>query len=336
MRKYKYILYTHLLSTILLFVSCEKVIDLRDSKANPVSVFNELWSEIDKRYALFSIKQVNWSLVYEQYNAKISDQMSSRELFTEMTKMLETLKDGHVALISENDTSGYDNFYKLYPVNFNWLNIQKNYLKNDYKSTGPFIYKVVDNVGYIYYASFADDYRNEELDKMMEELSTTKGLIIDVRKNPGGKSYNVDRLAQKFIQEKKLVKFELYKNGFGHNDFAEPKAYYLQPVQKPYLNPVILLTNRSCYSACNDFASYMSGLPNILLYGDQTGGGGAIPLDYVLANGWKIQYSASVTLSPDKVNIENGIIPDLNLFISSINEVNGIDPILERAFLTLK
>jgi C-terminal processing protease CtpA/Prc len=80
----------------------------------------------------------------------------------------------------------------------------------------------------------------------------------------------------------------------------------------------------------------MSDIKNVQLYGDQTGGGGAIPLNYILANGWKIQFSASITLSPLKENIENGIMPDMNIFISSINEVNGVDPILERAFLTLK
>ena len=80
----------------------------------------------------------------------------------------------------------------------------------------------------------------------------------------------------------------------------------------------------------------MSELPNVKLIGDQTGGGGGIPYNYILANGWKIQYTASLTLSPEKTTIENGILPDLNVGITSIDEYNGRNPIIERAFQLLQ
>jgi C-terminal processing protease CtpA/Prc len=76
----------------------------------------------------------------------------------------------------------------------------------------------------------------------------------------------------------------------------------------------------------------MSGLANVRLMGDQTGGGGGIPRDYLLSNGWQLQYTSTVTLSPFQETVENGIQPDVNITITPDDELNGKDPILEAAF----
>jgi C-terminal processing protease CtpA/Prc len=239
-------------------------------------------------------------------------------------------------VISGNDTVGYDGFYSKYPINFNYRNINDNYLGSNYKTSGPFVYKIMDNVGYIYYSSFKQYFSDAELDKVMQDMKSTKGLIMDIRSNFGGNSANVDKLASWFFSEKKLVKYEVRKSGPGHSDFSDPLPYYIEPSAIHYDKPVIVLTNRSCFSACNDFVLYLSELSNVRLYGDQTGGGGAIPGNYVLANGWKIQYSSTVTLSPSMKNVENGILPDVRIEISGLEESRGIDPIIDRAFLALK
>jgi C-terminal processing protease CtpA/Prc len=126
------------------------------------------------------------------------------------------------------------------------------------------------------------------------------------------------------------------KKGPGHDDYMDPVPYYLSPAGTHYGNPVALLTNRSCFSACNDFVLYMSGLSNVKQIGDQTGGGGGIPRDYVLANGWKLQYTSTVTLSPAKASVENGIVPAISITITPTDETNGKDPILEKAFQSLQ
>jgi len=201
---------------------------------------------------------------------------------------------------------------------------------------GPVIYKADDDIGYLYYASFAQDISDAEMENVFAAMSSTKGLIIDVRNNSGGKSSNVERLFGRFLNTKKLVRYEMKKKGPGHNDFYDKEPVYLLPVGKFYNKPMVLLTNRSCFSACNDFALYMSYLPNVTIVGDQTGGGGSIPANYLLVNGWKLQYSSTVTLSPDHLPVENGIQPDVVEQITPIQEINGKDPILERAIKILQ
>lgn len=315
---------------------CDKVLDLKDTRPNPVSVFDESWNLLNQHYALFAIKGVAWDSVYNKYRSQVTSSMTDKALFSLISSMLATLKDGHLTLISLNDTATYENFYKAFPRNFNYNNVLKYYLKNDYLTSGPVIYKIDHNVGYIYYKSFREDINAEQTDKVLKDLADTKGLIFDIRNNSGGKSDNAAAFFKRFINERKLVKYEVSKKGPGHDDFFEPEAYYISPAGNYYSHPICILTNRACFSACNDFALYMSGLSNATIVGDQTGGGGGIPYDYILANGWKIQYTATITLSPKKVSIENGVLPTFKVEITPMDENAGKDPIIEKAFQLLQ
>ena len=132
------------------------------------------------------------------------------------------------------------------------------------------------------------------------------------------------------------VKLEVFKSGPGPNDFFGPLPFSISPAGITYNKKVILLTNRACFSACNDFALYMSLLPNVTLVGDQTGGGAGNPNNYILANGWKLQYSATYSLSPYKTHIENGISPDTPVEILPQDESEGRDSIILKAIKLLQ
>ncbi|MHA4807429.1 S41 family peptidase [Flavitalea flava] len=326
-----------LMITMLIFLSgCEKALDLKKAPHDPQAILRECWTVMDQQYALFSVKEADWNAVYREYETKTDKGMTDNDLFRVLNDMLNTLKDGHVTLLSATDTATYEGFYKDYPANFNYNNLLTTYLQNDYRSTGPVIYKIVSNIGYIYYHSFEDPITPGQVDSILAQMSGTKGLIIDVRNNSGGGSPNVDRLFSRFLVTEKLVKYELIKKGPGHDSFFDPQPYSVAPSGIPYKNPVVVLTNRACFSACNDFVLYMSGLSNVKIMGDQTGGGGSFPHNYLMANGWKLQYSATKTLSPSGLSIENGIQPAIQTGISPQDEINGRDPILEKAFQSLQ
>jgi hypothetical protein len=316
--------------------SCEKVMDRDDKLGSNEYVFDELWNTIRERYALFSVKTVDWGDVYQRYRPRVKNSITADELFRICSDMLEELQDGHITLQSGAKTFTYENFFRLFPVNFNYNNVKKYYLKDQFKTSGPFVYKVEQGVGYLYYSSFADDYTNNELQEVFKELNTSRGIILDIRSNTGGKSFNVNRLVERFIDVRRLVKYELIKKGPGPNEFDTPKPFYLVPSGNRYDKQVVVLTNRTCFSACNDFALYMSLLPQVSIVGDQTGGGGSVPANYLLSNGWLLQYSATMTLSPAMQSIERGVLPDYKVNISPIDESNGLDPIIEKAFSLIR
>ena len=333
---YRLCLYVILFIAIINNVACEKVLGLKEPATDPVAVFDDFWHAIDRYYALFPVKGINWDSVYAVTKPQINAGLSGTDLFKKINTAMDALKDGHVSLSSPQGSYTYEGFYKTFPVNFNLANIKKNYLLNQYTQYGPVIYKAVDNTGYLYYASFREDMQDSELDALFAALAPTKGLIIDVRSNNGGSLLNVERLFSRFINARKLVRYEVHKKGPGHNEFYEKEPAYVSPAGSYYSKPVIVLTNRGCFSACNDFVMYMSYLPNVRIAGDQTGGGGAVPANYLLVNGWKLQYSSSMTLSPDGISIENGIRPGIVVGITPIDETTGRDPILEKAYQLLQ
>lgn len=317
-------------------LGCEKALHIKNPTTTPVAVYDDLWNALDKNYALFKIKNIDWDSINTYNRPEFRNDLSTPDLFSKCGKMLEALKDGHVSLISNDRTYIYEYFHTGYLTNFNLTNIQKNYLANQFQQLGPVIYKVVDEIGYVHYGSFRENISEAQLGTFFNDIAATKGLIIDVRNNSGGSLTNVEKFFSRFINAKKLVKYELKKKGPGRNDFYEKEPSFISPAGTFYDKPIVVLTNRTCFSACNDFVLYMSNLPNVRIVGDQTGGGGAIPANYLLVNGWKLQYSSSVTLSPDGIPVENGILPDYVVNISPIEEGQGKDPILEKGYQLLQ
>ena len=317
-------------------MGCSKSFGLETPSQSATSVFNDIYDIMDKHYALFGVKQKDWILIRKKYEGLVNDSLDDSKLFDICADMLEELQDGHVSLQAPFRVSTYDNFYKLFPVNFNFSVIEKKYLKDKLRTSGPFVYGVDGQIGYLHYSSFQDDYTDYQLETVFSAFANTSGIIIDVRGNGGGIARNVNRLLRKLITSRQLTKYELQKKGPGHDQFSDPIAFYLDPGSNGYEKKVVLLTNRKCFSACNDFVSFVSSLGNVTVVGDQTGGGGSIPNSYVLVNGWKLQYSATVTLSSSKIPIDTGIQPDFRINISPLEEAAGLDPILEKAISILR
>jgi C-terminal processing protease CtpA/Prc len=330
----KYVVFALLI--LWLPAACTKQGVFDSVRADPRSVFEETWRVIDERYALFPEKKINWDSVRSVYQDRFVPEMSEQSMFTEITRMLETLRDGHVTLISPFDTSTYAGFYTGYPRNFSLEHVINNYLTPGYRQQGPFLYDIRENVGYIYYGQFSSQLDLADLTEVMKEMAGTKGLILDIRNNTGGFVQAAERMAAAFSQESILVKYEQYKLGKERNSFTDPVPRRLSPEGIYYAQPVIVLTNRACFSACNDFVMYTRAMQQIRQYGDQTGGGGSIPSTYQLANGWYLRFSATRTLSPSLQSVEMGLLPDKKIEITVLDDLRGADPILESAFIDLR
>ena len=158
-------------------------------------------------------------------------------------------------------------------------------------------YKIFDNnIGYIRYESFSSGVGDGNLDEILVYLATCNGLIIDVRDNGGGNLTNSSRIAARFTNNKILTGYIQHKTGTGHSDFSKPEPIYLEPSNSiRWQKKVVILTNRRCYSATNDFVNLMRSIDNgnIIQVGDQTGGGSGLPFTSELPNGWSIRFSAS-------------------------------------------
>lgn len=325
------------LLALLTFPSCEALVFERDPSDDPHAVFEALWKELDEGYSFFTFKQIDWNAVYHDFEPKVKDDMGSLDLFELCSDMLYTLRDGHVNLISNFNYSRNWEWYLGYPSNFDGDLLERKYWNGEQWYTGPFVHALLTpKIGYIRYASFSNSFGESQLDFVIHRFMDTEGLILDLRDNGGGSTDNVNKLASRFADQKRLAFTFVVKTGPGHDDFSEPAESYVEPAgAQQYTKPVVVLTNRSCYSATNSFVATMKAFPNVTVIGDWTGGGGGIPSSIELPNGWIVRYSATQTFLPDGFNIEGGIPPDIRIDMTEVDRLNGKDSILERALEAL-
>ncbi|MCL1942010.1 MAG: S41 family peptidase [Candidatus Azobacteroides sp.] len=303
-----------------------------DFNPSPQANFDALWKIMDEHYCFFEYKKIDWNDVYAKYQPRITSQMSDEALFKELGDMLAELKDGHVNLVSNFSMSRYWDWYLDYPDNFD-SKIQRNYLERDYYITSGIDYKILDdNIGYMYYGNFSNGIGDSNLDQIIKKFYGCPGIIIDIRNNSGGLLTNVDVLASRFTGEKILTGYSKYKTGKGHRDFSKPEAKYLNPSDRlRYQKTVVVLTNRQCFSAANEFVNVMRLLPTVTVMGDRTGGGSGFPMSSELPNGWSVRYSACPGYTPDMKDIEFGIDPDIKVDMTESDMRKGIDTMIETA-----
>ena len=317
----------------MLMVAC---VDTEERPDTPTGNFEALWHIIDEHYCFFDYKQhvcgLDWQEVYNKYKVRVNDNMSSTQLFEVLCDMLSELRDGHVNLISSMDYGRYWAWHEAYPQNYSDT-LERRYLGTDYRIAGGMSYRILDdNIGYIRYASFASPVGEGNMDDCFSYLALCRGLIIDVRNNGGGELTTAERLAARFVQEKTLVSYMQHKTGTGHSDFSQLEARYLEPSSNlRWHKGVCVLTNRSVFSAANDFAVMMHALPNVKLVGDHTGGGSGMPMSSSLPNGWSVRYSACPIYDKNKQQTEFGIDPDVSVSLTDDATAAGIDLIIEKA-----
>lgn len=299
--------------------------------------FDALWTILDEHYCFFDEKGVDWNAVYEKYNAKVSNGMTEEELFLVCAGMLDELKDGHTNLSSSFNTSYYRKWWSDYPQNYNERIIQEHYFNFNYRSTGGIDFGILpENIGYMRYGSFSYGIGEGNLDNVLAYFSTCNGLIIDVRDNGGGDMTNVETLVRRFIDCRTLAGYISHKTGKGHNDFSEPYPYYYEPADAGRVmwgKPVVILTNRSTYSAANNFVSVMKSLPSVTVIGATTGGGSGMPFSSEIPCGWTIRFSACSVLDAHGHSTENGVEPSAGCAVDMELEatLDGHDTILDFA-----
>jgi hypothetical protein len=320
----------------LLASSCQKILLPKEVENSPQQNFDLFWETLHHKYSYFELKKVDWQIVYDTLSPKVSDQMSSEELFDLMADALFLLRDGHTNLISGFDIGRNWNWYLDYPANFEWNTVERNYLGKDHKRTGPFYHQRIDSVGYVYYESFGSAFSEGQLDLVLDRYQNDKGLILDLRNNGGGSLNLAFLLASKLNRSESIAYYERAKQGPGASDFSSwvPLAFPQSSYQ--YTKPVVVLLNRACYSATNSFAAMVRSLPNVTLMGDTTGGGGGLPVYSELPNGWTFRFSATQSQSREGLDLESGIGPDIHLNLDSLQLAQGKDSYIEAALLQIK
>lgn len=298
--------------------------------------FEALWKMMDEHYCFFAEKQqtlgVDWNEVHARYAAQVNDLMTEEQLFEVLGNMLGELRDGHVNIYSAWDVARNWSWHENYPSNLSDTLINR-YLSTDYRIASGMRYRILDdNIGYIRLQSFASAMGEGNLDEILYYLMPCNALIIDIRDNGGGMVTSAEQLAARFTNSTLLVGYMQHKTGRGHSDFSSMEEQRLKPSKGiRWQKRVAVLTNRSVYSAANEFVKYMRCCPNVVQIGDRTGGGAGMPYSSELPIGWSIRFSACPMYDKDGNSTEFGIAPDYDVQLSQTDLLRGKDTIIEKA-----
>ena len=324
------------LMIILLLCACGEVEQLPDT---PQGNFDALVKIIDEHYCYLDEKGIDWASTAARYRPQVTSATSQRELFDICSSLLAELKDGHVNLASRFDTFYYRAWWSDYPQDFNLRTLQQYYLGFDYSTVSGMNYKVLTpapdvKIGYIYLGSFSSAIGEAALSYVLASFHDCKGVIIDIRNNGGGLLTSVETMVRRFIQAPVTVGYIYHKTGPGHSEFSKPYPVTYTPAGKGQISwagPVVLLTNRACFSAANDFTMAMKALGQVTVIGAHTGGGGGMPFSAGLPNGWNLRFSACPMTDAEGNSVEAGIPPDIEVHAPDEALARGRDAILDYA-----
>ncbi len=159
-----------------------------------------------------------------------------------------------------------------------------------------------DDIGYIYISGFKGntvDQFNEHYDKLRAE--GIKGLIIDVRDNPGGVLNVVEEIADKLIPEG-LVVYTVDKNGNRNDYMSDAEAIDI---------PLVVLVNGNSASASEILAGAVQDSGTGVIVGTQTYGKGCVQNLYKIPDGSGVKVTIQKYYTPSGVCIHGvGITPD--------------------------
>jgi carboxyl-terminal processing protease len=178
--------------------------------------------------------------------------------------------------------------------------------------------------GFIRVANFQDqtdrDLRNF-LVKMRQHQPPIKGLILDLRNDPGGLLDQAVMVADEFLSHGLIVKTE----GRDSRQRMQFNAHPGDPADRdPYL-PVVVLINEGSASASEIVAGALKDQKRAVVMGTKSFGKGSVQTILPLADGSAMRLTTALYYTPSGKTIhEKGIIPDIE--VKDVEAVTGKTP----------
>lgn len=167
--------------------------------------------------------------------------------------------------------------------------------------------KVDDNIGYIKLSSF-DENSSKELRRALEELKV-KGLILDLRGNPGGLLNQCLDIASEFLSEGSTIVSTDDK--FGENNIFKAKKGIAEDVS------LVVIGDSGSASASEVLIGALKDYKRAVFVGEKTFGKGLVQRVFDLKDGSGLKVTVSKYYTPNREYINGvGIKPDVEVAFS--------------------
>jgi hypothetical protein len=296
------------------------------------SMFDDLWAQFDLHYSYFELKGLDWDAIGAHYRPLAVAAKSDAQFASILGQTMSQLHDLHVVLTADKTVFRYRSPYEGSTA-VNESAIFGRYVASAFTTSGGHIRGgfVAPGVGYVRIATFVGDGWSSEMDEALARLSNAGAVIVDVRDNAGGSKTVATSIAGRFADRERTFGYVRLRNGARHDDFSPDIAEKVFPEgARHHAGRAIVLSNRGCMSAAEDFILAMHSLPTAMVVGDTTIGASGGPLVRELANGWSYSLSQWIAYTADHRTFEGiGLPPDV--VVKAGPSMSTTDIVLERA-----
>lgn len=171
-------------------------------------------------------------------------------------------------------------------------------------------YRIIDEeYGYVKITQF-QERTSEDLKKAFGELTKgakqIKGVVLDLRNNPGGLLDQAVAVADEFLTEGLIVSIE------GKN--KESRMRFFAEKEDVYSGPLVVLVNEGSASASEIVAGALQDHRKAIIVGTKTFGKGSVQTVFPLGDGSAIKLTTARYFTPKGRSIQaEGITPDITV-----------------------
>ena len=183
-----------------------------------------------------------------------------------------------------------------------------------------------DGIAYVSLLDFSSD-ASDKLDKAIQEMmkQNPKGLILDLRGNPGGWLNEAVLVSGLFLPKDSVVVIERYKD-------QDPEV--LRTPYRPTVPdiPLVVLVDGGSASASEIVAGALQDHGRAILIGEKTFGKGSVQWPHELSNGAELRVTVARWFTPnDRAIHGQGLEPDIVVERTEEDIEAERDPQLDRA-----
>jgi carboxyl-terminal processing protease len=181
-------------------------------------------------------------------------------------------------------------------------------------------FHVEGDIGYVRVTSFSEQ-TTANMIKAIESLDTEikdmKGLVLDLRNNPGGLLDQAISVSDAFLDKGEIVSTR-ERNPDDTQRFAANAGDILQG------RPMVVLINQGSASASEIVAGALKDHKRAIIMGTKSFGKGSVQTVIPLKEYGAMRLTTSRYYTPSGVSIQaTGIVPDIEVRLAKIEEVEG-------------
>ena len=183
--------------------------------------------------------------------------------------------------------------------------------------------EIFNNVGYIRISKFTEQ-TTPGLIKAVDDLNKAseknlKGFVLDLRNNPGGLLSQSIKVSDAFLEQGEIVS----TRGRSGSDISHAYA-----TDGDIINgqPLVVLINSGSASASEIVAGALKDHKRAIIMGNRSFGKGSVQSVIAMPGHGAIRLTTARYYTPSGVSIQSkGIVPDIEVELARIEEINGGD-----------